>query len=170
MEKKYRHMDFFKGDAILINMYKAFMENLIFVHYPVTLLFSSLMVLKRQTQLNDWTTANNTQHPSGATWITCSRFQHGNTLHFFHWHHLCEARFQQLLQDKASTLRKSAWNRKWEDRIEPDSQTGKAVQFPTRCAIPLVTMTVGRMKWKHFVFQFSVNHSVMLDSLQTHGQ
>ena len=46
-------MDFFKGDAILINMYKAFMENLIFVHYPVTLLFSSLMVLKRQTQLND---------------------------------------------------------------------------------------------------------------------
>ena len=89
------------------------MENLIFVHYPITSLFSSLTIPKRQTQLSDWTTTN-TQHPSSATWITCSRFQHDIILHFFHWHHLCEARFQQLLQDKASTLWKSVWNRKWE--------------------------------------------------------
>lgn len=37
-------MDFFKGDAILIDMYKVLIENLIFVHYPITLLLSSLMV------------------------------------------------------------------------------------------------------------------------------
>ena len=141
---------FLKGDAILINMYKAFMENLIFVHYPITLLFSSLMVPKRQTQLSDWTTTNNTQHPSGATWITCSRFQHDFTLHFFHWHHLCEARFQQLLQDKASTLWKSAWNRKWERLYWTQFPNWRSCAVPNKMCIPISNHNCWKNEMKTF--------------------